>query len=86
MQLDQVLGTLQTNTREDLQKLLIGYGDALYGEPEPGEDDDQDPDVQGETAAESLNDSLEYSPDALRGARDRERGRCSAPSCTTSRS
>ena len=35
------------DTREDLQKLLIGYGEALNGEPEPGEDDDQDPDDQG---------------------------------------
>ena len=67
VQIDQVLGTLTTSTREDLQKLLIGYGDALNGEPEPGEDDDQDPDVQGETGAEALNDSLDYSADSLRG-------------------
>ena len=67
VQIDQVLGTLTTSTREDLQKLLIGYGNALNGEPEPGEDDDQDPDVQGETAAESLNDSLDFSADSLRG-------------------
>ncbi|MET0972521.1 MAG: MlaD family protein [Thermoleophilaceae bacterium] len=68
VQIDQVLGVLQTNTREDLQKLLVGYGDALNGKPQPGEDDDQDPDVQGETAGEALNDSLEYSADSLRGA------------------
>jgi phospholipid/cholesterol/gamma-HCH transport system substrate-binding protein len=68
VQLDQVLGTLQADTRENLQKLLIGYGGALNGEPEPGEDDDQDPDVQGETAGQALNDSLEYSAEALRGA------------------
>src|SRR5215204_6912632 len=67
VQLDQVLGTLKSNTREDLQKLLIGYGDALNGQPQPGEDDDQDPDTKGETAGKSLNDSLEYSADALRG-------------------
>jgi ABC-type transporter Mla subunit MlaD len=67
VQLDQVLGTLQSDTREDLQKLLTGYGDAINGEPRPGEDDDQDPDTRGETAGESLNDSLEYSADALRG-------------------
>ncbi len=67
VQIDQVLGTLTTSTREDLQKLLIGYGEALNGEPEPGEDDDQDPEVQGETGAEALNDSLEYSADSLRG-------------------
>jgi phospholipid/cholesterol/gamma-HCH transport system substrate-binding protein len=68
VQLDQVLGTLETNTRKDLQDLLVGYGEALNGEPEPGEDDDQDPDVKGETGGEALNDSLEYSPEALRNA------------------
>jgi phospholipid/cholesterol/gamma-HCH transport system substrate-binding protein len=67
VQLDQVLGLLQTDTREDLQKLLIGYGDAINGEPQAGEDADQDPDTRGDTAAQSLNDSLEYSADALRG-------------------
>src|SRR5215211_6813724 len=35
VQLDQVLGTLQTNTRENLRKLLAGYGGALNGEPQP---------------------------------------------------
>ena len=68
VQLDQVLGTLQTNTRKDLQNLLEGYGAGLNGEPEPGEDDDQDPDTKGETGGESLNDSLDYSADALRDA------------------
>jgi ABC-type transporter Mla subunit MlaD len=67
VQLDEVLTALQADTRENLQKLIRGYGNALAGEPQPGEDDDQDPDTQGETAAESLNDSLEYSPDALLG-------------------
>jgi phospholipid/cholesterol/gamma-HCH transport system substrate-binding protein len=67
VQLDQVLGTLESNTRENLQKLLIGYGDALNGKPQPGEDDDQDPDTKGETAGKSLNDSLKYSADSLRG-------------------
>src|SRR5215207_2886100 len=67
VQLDQVLGTLTANTREDLQKLLIGYGDALNGKPQRGEDDDQDPDTKGETAGKALNDSLQYSADALRG-------------------
>jgi phospholipid/cholesterol/gamma-HCH transport system substrate-binding protein len=68
VQIDQVLGTLTTDTRTDLQKLLVGYGEALNGEPQAGEDDDQDPDVEGETAGESLNDSLEYSAESLRGA------------------
>jgi phospholipid/cholesterol/gamma-HCH transport system substrate-binding protein len=67
VQLDQVLGTLTTNTREDLQKLLIGYGDALNGPPQSGEDADQDPDTKGETGARALNDSLKYSAASLRG-------------------
>ncbi len=67
VQLDQVLGTLDTDTREDLQKLLIGYGDAINGEPQPGEDADQDPDTKGETAGESLNDTYEHAAQSLRG-------------------
>jgi hypothetical protein len=67
VQFDQVLGTLQTNTRKDLQQLLAGFGDSLNGEPKPGEDDDQDPDVKGETGGQALNDSLDYAPEALRG-------------------
>ena len=66
VQLDQVLGTLQADTRKDLRDLLVGYGEALNGQPQPGEDDDQDPDVKGETGGEALNDSLQYSADALR--------------------
>jgi ABC-type transporter Mla subunit MlaD len=67
VQIDQVLGTLQGDTRSDLQKLLRGYGDALDGRPRLGEDDDQDRSTKGETAAKSLNDSLKYSADSLRG-------------------
>ena len=66
VQIDQVLGALKSDTRKDLQKLLQGYGDALAEEPKPGEDADQDRATKGETAAESLNDSLKYSGDALR--------------------
>jgi ABC-type transporter Mla subunit MlaD len=67
VQLDQVLGTLTYDTRKQLQKLLVGYGGAINGKPLPGEDDDQDPSTQGQTAAQSLNDSLQYSAEALRG-------------------
>jgi phospholipid/cholesterol/gamma-HCH transport system substrate-binding protein len=67
VQIDQVLGTLDTDTRKDLQNLLEGYGEAVNGTPEEGEDDDQDPSTEGQTAGQSLNDSLEYSADALRG-------------------
>jgi phospholipid/cholesterol/gamma-HCH transport system substrate-binding protein len=67
VQIDQVLGTLQSDTRKDLQKLLIGYGGALNAQPQPGEDSDQDKATRGETAGKALNDSLQYSANALRG-------------------
>jgi phospholipid/cholesterol/gamma-HCH transport system substrate-binding protein len=67
VQIDEVLATLKSDTREDLQKLLQGYGEALAGKPGSGEDKDQDRSTKGETAGESLNDSLEYSAGSLRG-------------------
>jgi phospholipid/cholesterol/gamma-HCH transport system substrate-binding protein len=67
VQLDQVLGTLQTDTRTGLRRLLEGYGEAINGKPLPGEDDDQDPSTRGKTAGQALNDSLVNAPAALRG-------------------
>jgi ABC-type transporter Mla subunit MlaD len=67
VQIDQILGVLQSDARKDLQTLVQGYGEAIAGEPQPGEDATQDPDVQGKTAAEAGNQSLEYAPGALRG-------------------
>ncbi len=67
VQLDEVLTTLQSDTRKDLQKLIKGYGSALNGKPTAAEDRDQDPDVRGKTAAEALNRSIGYAPKALRG-------------------
>jgi len=67
VQLDQVLGTLKSDARRDLQKLLQGLGEGFGGEPETAEAADDDPDTRGETAGESLNDSLTDSPEALRG-------------------
>jgi phospholipid/cholesterol/gamma-HCH transport system substrate-binding protein len=67
VQIDQVLGALQTNTRADLQTLLKGYGEAINGKPQPGEDDDQVPEVRGLTAGQALNKSLDHSPQALKG-------------------
>jgi ABC-type transporter Mla subunit MlaD len=69
VQLDQVLTSLQSGVRGNLQSLLQGYGSAINEDPAPGEDErfDADPSTRGESAAESLNDSLSYSGDALRG-------------------
>jgi phospholipid/cholesterol/gamma-HCH transport system substrate-binding protein len=66
VQLDQVLTTLQTDTRASLQQTLRGLGAAFSSEPTPDDDADQDPGVRGLTGAEALNKTLEQSPAALR--------------------
>jgi ABC-type transporter Mla subunit MlaD len=68
VQFDQVLTALQSNTREDLKRLLEGYGTALTYQPTAADDIGQDPAVKGQSAAASLNDSITYAPGALRGA------------------
>jgi phospholipid/cholesterol/gamma-HCH transport system substrate-binding protein len=67
VQIDQLLSSLQADTRANLQTLLKGYGDAINGKPLPGEDADQVPEVRGLTAGQALNKSLNHSPQALRG-------------------
>jgi phospholipid/cholesterol/gamma-HCH transport system substrate-binding protein len=68
VQIDQVLSTLQFSTREGTQRLLQGYGAALNGRPRPGEDaaNGADPATVGQTAAQSLNDSLNTAVPALK--------------------
>jgi phospholipid/cholesterol/gamma-HCH transport system substrate-binding protein len=68
VQFDQVLGALQSDTRDDLKQLLEGYGTALTYQPTAADDVNQDPDVHGETAAKSLNDSIDDAPGALKNA------------------
>ncbi|HWH92596.1 MAG TPA: MlaD family protein [Baekduia sp.] len=68
VQFDQILTALQSDTREDLKQLLEGYGTALTYEPTAADDVGQDPDVKGESAARSLNDSIDDAPGALRNA------------------
>lgn len=67
VQFEQLLTTLQSDTRKDLQALLVGYGTALTHEPVGAENADQDPMVRGKTAAEALNMSLDTAGPALRG-------------------
>jgi len=68
VQLDQLLTALQSNDRESLQDLLIGLGDGLTRKPSAADDADQDPDVRGESAAKSLNDSITSAPASLKGS------------------
>ena len=67
VQIDEVLTTLQSDPRSDLQTVVRELGGALSGEPAPAEDGDQDPDVRGETAGEALNDATRDGAQALRG-------------------
>jgi len=67
VQLDEVLAALREPERRGLRLLLEGYGTALTYEPTPVDDVDQDPTVQGESAAEAINDSFRFGGDAGRG-------------------
>ena len=68
VQLDQVLTALQAPDRANLSKLLQGYGTALNGDLSGVETLGDDPEIQGETGAESINDSFRYGADASRGS------------------
>src|SRR5215204_2772683 len=55
VQLDEILTSLQSDTRENLEVFLSGFGTALTYEPLPPDNVGQDPDVHGESAATALN-------------------------------
>jgi virulence factor Mce-like protein len=69
VQFYDLLTSLQADTREDLQVLLKEYGEALAGEANRSDRlmDGPDPLTDNETGAESLNDTLDDAPEALRG-------------------
>jgi ABC-type transporter Mla subunit MlaD len=67
VQLDQVLGALNSDTRANLQDFLIGYGDALTRKPNAAENANQDPEVRGLDAAQALNKAYQRGPASLRG-------------------
>jgi phospholipid/cholesterol/gamma-HCH transport system substrate-binding protein len=66
VQLDQILTSLQAPDRANLQKLLEGYGTALTHKPSAKDDATQDPQVQGLTAAQAINQSFDYGATAAR--------------------
>jgi phospholipid/cholesterol/gamma-HCH transport system substrate-binding protein len=68
VQLDELLTALQTNDREYLQELLKGFGNGLTRKPSAADDASQDKLVRGKSAAQALNDSLNYAPDAFKNA------------------
>lgn len=67
VQLDQVLDALNTDSRANLQKFLIYYGEGLTKKPDAEEDAEQLPGVHGLNAAQALNKTYRIAPPALRG-------------------
>ncbi|MDQ1711975.1 MAG: phospholipid/cholesterol/gamma-HCH transport system substrate-binding protein, partial [Frankiaceae bacterium] len=67
VQLDQVLTSLQSDTRQDLRDLLDGLAKGLVSKPSKADDKDADPSARGQTAAQSWNDAYRDGPAALRG-------------------
>ncbi|HEX5782853.1 MAG TPA: MlaD family protein, partial [Solirubrobacteraceae bacterium] len=66
VQLDQVLTSLQSDTRQDLKDVLNELAVTLNSEPTAAEDRDAHPSTRGETAAESFNDAYDDIPEAER--------------------
>ncbi len=68
VQFGDVLTALQQDTRKSLQNTLAGLGTALTVKPDAAGDAAADPSARGQTAAQSINDSYDDSPSALRSA------------------
>jgi phospholipid/cholesterol/gamma-HCH transport system substrate-binding protein len=68
VQLDEVLTSLQSDARADLQDVLQVYGGSLTHKPTAQDNAQQDPSVQGLTAAQALNKTFNYSPAALKNS------------------
>ncbi|MEA2313020.1 MAG: phospholipid/cholesterol/gamma-HCH transport system substrate-binding protein [Solirubrobacteraceae bacterium] len=66
VQLDEVLTSLQTDTRQDLRDVLQGLGTALRSKPSAADNAQADPSTRGETAAKSFNDAYKDIPVAER--------------------
>ncbi len=66
VQLDEVLTSLQSDTRQDLKDLLDGLATALTSKPSKADDAQAHPSARGETAAKSFNDAYRDIPAAER--------------------
>jgi ABC-type transporter Mla subunit MlaD len=60
VQLDEVLMALQRGDRRNLGDALDGFGSALDDPPTPAMDVGMDPEVQGLSGAEAINQSFDY--------------------------
>ena len=68
VQLDQVLDALNTDTRQNLQNFLIGFGNGLTRKPSAADNAEQEPEVRGLNGAQALNLSYQRGPKALRAS------------------
>jgi len=68
VQFDQVLSALQSPQREDLDKVLVQYGKSINQKPTAAQDQSQDPEVQGKTGGEALNQAFKYGATAGRAS------------------
>jgi phospholipid/cholesterol/gamma-HCH transport system substrate-binding protein len=68
VQIDQVLDTLNTDTRANLQTFLIEYGEALTRKPTAAENAEQAPEVRELNAAQALKKAYINGPEALRNS------------------
>lgn len=68
VQLDEVLGALDSGTRGSLQQAIAGFGAALDAPPTAAQDAIADPSARGLTGGQALNLSLGTAPAALRGS------------------
>ncbi len=66
VQFDELLTSLQQDTRRNLQLTLEEFGAALNAKPTALEDADQPPSTQGKTAAQALNSAIVWGVPALR--------------------
>jgi phospholipid/cholesterol/gamma-HCH transport system substrate-binding protein len=66
VQLDQVLDALNTDTRANLQTVLVELGAALTRKPTPAQDAEQDPEMQGLNGAQAFNKAFQRGPEAER--------------------
>src|SRR4051794_21604183 len=67
VQLGDLLTSLQSDDRHDLQQVIRGFGGALTRQPDASDNAAADPSTRNETAAKSLNDATQYGPRAFRG-------------------
>ena len=62
VQLDEVLTSLQSDSRQDLKDLLAGLSTALNSKPTAAQDAASDPSARGQSAAQSFNDAYDDIP------------------------